>query len=91
MISLDHSWIVLLSVFVVVFSSLILFYRRQLDFQRDKRSEFDGKSVLVVTAHPDDECMFFSPTIINLQRLSKVHLLCLSTGMCVKADLYIMT
>lgn len=91
MISLDHSWIVLLSVFVVVFSSLILFYRRQLDFQRDKRSEFGGKSVLVVTAHPDDECMFFSPTIINLQRLGKVHLLCLSTGMCVEADLYIMT
>ncbi|XP_022785819.1 N-acetylglucosaminyl-phosphatidylinositol de-N-acetylase-like isoform X2 [Stylophora pistillata] len=28
----------------------------------------------------DDECMFFSPTILNLRRSSTVHLLCLSTG-----------
>lgn len=36
---------------------------------------------LLVTAHPDDECMFFAPTILNLVE-SKVdlHLLCLSTG-----------
>jgi len=24
------------------------------------------KSVVFVTAHPDDECMFFGPTIVNL-------------------------
>lgn len=38
-------------------------------------------SVLVVTAHPDDESMFFSPTILNLIRCRKrVHILCLSSG-----------
>lgn len=38
--------------------------------------------VLVVTAHPDDECMFFAPTIIQLVALNvDVHLLCLSKGM----------
>ncbi|KAL1454059.1 hypothetical protein WDU94_010351 [Cyamophila willieti] len=39
------------------------------------------KRVLIVTAHPDDECMFFGPTILNL-RLRNVHvsLLCLSAG-----------
>ncbi|XP_051258093.1 N-acetylglucosaminyl-phosphatidylinositol de-N-acetylase isoform X2 [Dicentrarchus labrax] len=36
---------------------------------------------LVVTAHPDDECMFFAPTVIRLVQLNaSVHLLCLSEG-----------
>uniref|UniRef100_A0A673BDK5 N-acetylglucosaminylphosphatidylinositol deacetylase n=1 Tax=Sphaeramia orbicularis TaxID=375764 RepID=A0A673BDK5_9TELE len=35
--------------------------------------------VLVVTAHPDDECMFFGPSIIRLtEEKAEVHLLCLS-------------
>jgi N-acetylglucosaminylphosphatidylinositol deacetylase len=39
------------------------------------------ESVLVVTAHPDDECMFFTPTLLALyHRGVKVYLLCLSTG-----------
>ncbi|GBM30848.1 N-acetylglucosaminyl-phosphatidylinositol de-N-acetylase [Araneus ventricosus] len=37
--------------------------------------------VLIVTAHPDDECMFFAPTILNLLRQGCcVYLLCLSSG-----------
>ncbi|XP_030010873.1 N-acetylglucosaminyl-phosphatidylinositol de-N-acetylase-like [Sphaeramia orbicularis] len=37
--------------------------------------------VLVVTAHPDDECMFFGPSIIRLtEEKAEVHLLCLSEG-----------
>lgn len=37
--------------------------------------------VLFVTAHPDDECMFFAPTIQHfLARGIKVYLLCLSVG-----------
>ncbi|XP_066268022.1 N-acetylglucosaminyl-phosphatidylinositol de-N-acetylase-like [Branchiostoma lanceolatum] len=37
--------------------------------------------VLVVTAHPDDECMFFAPTVLETLRLGhQVFLLCLSTG-----------
>ncbi|XP_017268046.1 N-acetylglucosaminyl-phosphatidylinositol de-N-acetylase [Kryptolebias marmoratus] len=36
---------------------------------------------LVVTAHPDDECMFFAPTILRLAETNAtVHLLCLSEG-----------
>jgi LmbE family N-acetylglucosaminyl deacetylase len=46
--------------------------------QRPKRSD----NVLIVTAHPDDECMFFAPTIIQLHHQgSRVHVLCLSNGM----------
>lgn len=38
-------------------------------------------SVLLVTAHPDDECMFFAPTVLALQaRNVSVHALCLSSG-----------
>eukprot|EP00061_Rhincodon_typus_P012866 g38878.t1 len=39
-----------------------------------------GAAALLVTAHPDDECMFFAPALLRLtgRRLS-VHLLCLST------------
>jgi N-acetylglucosaminylphosphatidylinositol deacetylase len=37
--------------------------------------------VLLVTAHPDDECMFFGPTILALRaRNVEVHSLCLSVG-----------
>ena len=38
-------------------------------------------TALLITAHPDDECMFFAPTIIRLVELNAtVRLLCLSTG-----------
>lgn len=42
---------------------------------------FDHKTVMLATAHPDDECMFFGPTITALLNAgSRVHILCLSTG-----------
>lgn len=47
------------------------------------RMEINGADIraLIVTAHPDDECMFFAPTIIQLIKLNaSVHLLCLSEG-----------
>ena len=35
----------------------------------------------MVVAHPDDETMFFGPTVCNLVRSgADVHVLCLSTG-----------
>lgn len=38
-------------------------------------------SVLLIIAHPDDECMFFAPTIRMFFRMGvQVHVLCLSTG-----------
>ena len=37
--------------------------------------------VLLVIAHPDDEAMFFAPTLVHLKKnFIKVHILCLSTG-----------
>ena len=39
-------------------------------------------NVLILTAHPDDECMFFSPTIKGLSRTDgiEIHILCFSNG-----------
>ncbi|KAL0266239.1 UNVERIFIED_CONTAM: hypothetical protein PYX00_008842 [Menopon gallinae] len=40
------------------------------------------KNILFVTSHPDDECMFFGPSIITLTKKpgANVYLLCLSRG-----------
>jgi len=45
-----------------------------------------GKRVVLLIAHPDDEAMFFAPTLLSLTRPelgNHVKILCLSTGMCV--------
>lgn len=40
-----------------------------------------GSRALVVIAHPDDEAMFFAPTMLGLARLEQqVSLLCFSSG-----------
>ncbi|XP_075983789.1 phosphatidylinositol glycan anchor biosynthesis class L [Anticarsia gemmatalis] len=45
------------------------------------RGALGAKRVLVVVAHPDDECMFFGPTIFRLcEQGADVHILCLSNG-----------
>ena len=37
--------------------------------------------LLLVTAHPDDESMFFSPTLLSLAEFKcSLFILCLSTG-----------
>ncbi|XP_073902885.1 N-acetylglucosaminyl-phosphatidylinositol de-N-acetylase isoform X12 [Castor canadensis] len=40
-----------------------------------------GSRALLVIAHPDDEAMFFAPTVLGLVRLKhQVSLLCFSAG-----------
>jgi N-acetylglucosaminylphosphatidylinositol deacetylase len=38
------------------------------------------KNILVVIAHPDDECMFFAPSMLALSPKNNIQLLCLSNG-----------
>ena len=69
-------------VFVVSISlSLIAFV---LYFPAEYPILFKDERILLLTAHPDDECMFFAPTIqaLTFDRVtsSHVHSLCLSTG-----------
>lgn len=48
---------------------------------RPLRADGAGSGALLVIAHPDDECMFFAPTLLGLQRQGVVvHVLCLSKG-----------
>ena len=51
---------------------------------KSNKLKFGAKAkdkILVVTAHPDDECMFFSPTIIYFKEKGlEVNILCLTNG-----------
>ncbi|KAJ1330307.1 hypothetical protein BSLG_009443 [Batrachochytrium salamandrivorans] len=38
------------------------------------------QAVLLVIAHPDDECMFFAPTLLALAATTDRYVLCLSVG-----------
>lgn len=46
------------------------------------QSDTRNRRILIVIAHPDDECMFFAPTILNLRQCGQydLYLLCLSSG-----------
>jgi N-acetylglucosaminylphosphatidylinositol deacetylase len=59
--------------------SLFLLFSRARNLQNAPFKH--GDRVLIVTAHPDDETIFFSPTIVSLIRARiPVSILCLSNG-----------
>jgi len=60
---------------LILFGFAVLFRIRQ---QTQPSSE--KKKILFVTAHPDDECMFFTPIIKNLVVNNELYILCLSNG-----------
>ena len=45
-----------------------------------EKVEAGRRVVLLITAHPDDECMFFAPFLLQSCPTSHVHVLCLTTG-----------
>jgi N-acetylglucosaminylphosphatidylinositol deacetylase len=63
----------------VGFFLIVIFYRK-VTTQSEQIETFLGKTkkILYIVAHPDDEAMFFVPTIGNFKRES--HLLCMSNG-----------
>ncbi|KAJ2726915.1 hypothetical protein GGI07_000243 [Coemansia sp. Benny D115] len=73
--------LLLLSALSYVFISWRPNTLRRSIFPKEKQAK-KQKHVLFVTAHPDDECMFFSPTLAYLsqQKDVTVSLLCLSKG-----------
>ena len=63
--------------FCIMFYFLTLYFK---SCSRLKRIQ-GAKRVLLITAHPDDETMFFAPAIRNIIRDgAEFHLLCLSNG-----------
>jgi len=77
---LEH---LLLLCFVYLITCIVLYFSilkwKVLKFQKGING---AKRVLLVTAHPDDESMFFGPTIMQLAQQENViiYLMCLSTG-----------
>ncbi|KAH7957771.1 N-acetylglucosaminyl-phosphatidylinositol de-N-acetylase [Rhipicephalus sanguineus] len=78
---MEYGWWLSFTVFVV--SVLLLFYLFVCNVCRLRTRKNIGAvgRVLLVIAHPDDECMFFGPTVLGLlQRKCELYLLCLSNG-----------
>jgi len=74
-------WITVVFALLFCVSLFVYYVLKRLTKRRIRLKVHTGR-VLFVTAHPDDECMFFAPTILTLTRcgLYDVFLLCLSSG-----------
>lgn len=83
--ALDHLILAVLAYLLICLSTYQLIFRRfanRFHLIGDVRLA-QYRRVLIVTAHPDDECMFFGPTILSLTQRNEpctVYLLCLSNG-----------
>lgn len=69
--------LLLLILFVVVCLILIISPFILVYLKSSRTSEEYGNCLLVI-AHPDDECLFFSPILLSLR--SSISILCLSNG-----------
>lgn len=69
-------FIVFLFLFLLLLMVLPLLFIR---FKSTEKRNIEEKSeILLVIAHPDDECLFFSPTILS--NPNRISILCLSNG-----------
>ncbi len=77
--------ILLLSIFVIIILLLVIIVIIISSIGTCSHSYTDcGVTTLLITAHPDDEAMFFGPLIANLvQYNNDIILLCLSQGIIV--------
>lgn len=76
----------ILSCFLYIVICILLYFFitwKWFPFDREIRN---FKRLLFVTAHPDDECMFFGPTIqyYTKKKNCAIYLMCLSTGLLMK-------
>lgn len=78
-IDLNSAMLMTASVFVVGYVWNCLKASRR---QKVIELENEPHRVLLITAHPDDECMFFGPVIQKLSKMKNVqfYLMCLSNG-----------
>lgn len=66
----------ILNVYIIIPAlvwNLIIFLKKDYKLLRQKH-------ILLVIAHPDDECMFFAPSILSLAPRNNIQVLCLSHG-----------
>ncbi|CAI6093240.1 unnamed protein product [Clonostachys chloroleuca] len=70
-----------LAAFGIVFVPVVYWFVARL--VQSRFPQLRGKRICLLIAHPDDEAMFFSPTVLGLTRPetgNHVKILCLSTG-----------
>jgi hypothetical protein len=66
------------SIPILLITALVAFLRDPVYFAQES---FAPDKLLLLTAHPDDECMFFAPTLLSLTSSdAEVYSLCLSSG-----------
>lgn len=65
----------ILTNFIIIL--IIMIYQK---YYPDKDQDQKVPNLLLVTAHPDDETMFFRPLIEELNSTHNIHLLCFSNG-----------
>jgi N-acetylglucosaminylphosphatidylinositol deacetylase len=66
-------WLLILSQIAFIFLTALFFSSK--DFEK----HINGKKILLIIAHPDDESMFFIP-FLNYFKGSEISLLCLTNG-----------
>ena len=72
----------LLAISITLLAFVILLQPSTVSLDTALPHETDKKTALILTAHPDDEVMFFTPTILALLDAGwEVDALCLSNGM----------
>ena len=71
--------------------ALFMLHRRRVRNRVGFGADTRYRRVLFVTAHPDDECMFFAPTILGLTQRGQydIFLLCLSSGQFISPPLHL--
>ncbi|RIB06435.1 putative deacetylase LmbE-like domain-containing protein [Gigaspora rosea] len=74
---------ILSTCFFLIFLNTLFIYYIIITSKKYVINTITGLNVLLVISHPDDECMFFSPTLLELGKVeykNKMHVLCLSVG-----------
>ena len=74
-------WLITLGIVAIVFPSLYLY---TVSVVQTRFPTLRNKRICLLIAHPDDEAMFFAPTVLALTRPetgNHVKILCLSSGM----------
>ncbi|CAJ0916833.1 14228_t:CDS:2 [Entrophospora sp. SA101] len=64
----------------IIFTTLVYFKISNNINKINKTNGLKGKTILLLISHPDDECMFFGPTLLNLKSKNDIIVLCLSNG-----------
>lgn len=66
--------------YLIILFILLLFVLNMIRILKKQKYNFNKKNIILLTAHPDDEIMFFYPTIKNIIKKNNIHLICLSNG-----------